>query len=80
MQALLLGYASGIIERVLEIVAMFDQFAAPRAHGGILFGTVSMGNDDDDAQTCFAAGIGDALAMIAPCRRDDATDFGFPLP
>src|SRR5262249_44449295 len=77
MEPALAREIAGVLESRLEVVPVLDELAALGAHGRILLAAVALRHHDDRAKTDTAAGEGDALAMVAAGRRDDASDLGF---
>ena len=77
MQLLALSEADCVLAGGLEIVARLDQPRAERAHREVLFAAVAVRHDDRRRETQPGSGIGNALAVIAAGRGDDAPHVRF---
>ena len=65
---------AGMLARLLEVAAVLDQLGAEAAHGGVLLAAVAVRHEDHDRHAERPAGVGEALAVVAARRRDDACD------
>ena len=70
------AHAEGFLARFVEVVAVFDEFRAEGAHGGVLLGRVAARDVDERAEAGSAGGAGLALAVVAAGRGDDAGAVG----
>ena len=62
----------GLLARILEILAVFDQLRAERAHRGVLLARIAVRDDNRHREAGAPSGEGEALAVIAARRRDQA--------
>ena len=69
--ALLLRQRRGMFAAGLEVVAVFDQLGAQRAHRGVLLDRVAMRHHDRAAHAVGACRPGHALPVVAAGGADD---------
>ncbi len=60
------------LARRLEVVAVLDELGAERAHRRVLLARIAARNIDAHREPGARAGEGEALAVVAARRRDDA--------
>jgi hypothetical protein len=74
------GQANSEFAAFLEVVAVFDQRHAQRAHGGVFLQRVAVRNHDGAGHAVGARGPAYALAVVAACGADDVRgQFAAPL-
>ena len=62
----------GLLARLLKVVSVFDKLGAERPHRGVLLARIAVRDDNGDREAEAPPGEGEALAVIAAGRRDQA--------
>ena len=70
MQAARAGEPHRLLSRGLKIAPELNQFGAKRTHGGVFLGRIALWRKDRDLKAGALTREGEALAMIAACRRN----------
>ena len=66
---------TGMLQRILEIVAEFDHFGAQATRCRVLLWAVPMRNNDHGPKTGTNTGEGYTLTKVAARGRNDSFDF-----
>jgi hypothetical protein len=64
----------GVLASLLEVPAVLDHLGAEPSHRGVLLGAVAVRHEDHDRHPVRAAGVGEALAVVAARGGDDPGD------
>ena len=72
MQPPLPGEPHRLLARGLEVLPVLDELRSERPHGGVLLPRIAVRHDDRDREAETPPGEGEALAVIAARRRDEA--------
>ncbi len=78
LQPALLGQVPCMAIGLVEVAAVLHQLRPEGAHGGVLLHRIALRHHHGDGQAGAARGEGQALAVIAARRRDDAADLRPP--